>query len=182
MAKRQYRWRPLDAAGFEILEIDEDRTGIHARGMMIGTWNEVTSGALYHIALNPDWTFRALDLALLDDRKLALRADQGSWTDGDGVALPELDGCIDIDLSGSPFTNTPPIRRADFSPGVAQRFRTAFVALDRLAVMPREQIYTQADDNHFRFQSVTSGGESILIVDEDGFVISYPELYQRVEE
>ncbi len=35
----------------------------------------------------------------------------GHWRKADGTALPQFDGCVDIDLAGTPFTNTLPIRR-----------------------------------------------------------------------
>ena len=179
---RQYRWQSLDEPGFELLEIEEVETGIHARGMVIGDWGEIASGATYHVTLAPDWSFRGINLMRLDGTRLRLRADgAGNWTDGTGAPLPELKGCIDIDLSGSPFTNTLPIRRARFEPGVPQRFTMAFIALDSFAVSPREQFYTQRDDTHFHYRSGASGFEADLETDAGGFVVTYPGLFQRVE-
>ena len=45
-------------------------------------------------------------------RAIELRADgRGHWADAaTGSPLP-LDGCVDIDIYPSPFTNTLPIRR-----------------------------------------------------------------------
>ena len=180
---RRYRWKPLAWPGFEYLEIDEEQVGVRARGMAIGAWGETTAAVTYHVTLGPDWSFRGINLQALDGTRLRLRSDgQGNWSDGTGVSLPELEGCHDIDLSGSPFTNTLPIRRATFTPGEAQHFRMAFIALDSFMVMPHAQVYTRLDDRHFRYLSPESGFTTELTVDADGFVVSYPHLFERVED
>ncbi len=57
---------------------------------------------------------REVELALLGgDARLSLRSDgAGRWSDDRGRPLPELDGCIDVDISVSPFTNTLPVDAA----------------------------------------------------------------------
>jgi hypothetical protein len=43
---------------------------------------------------------------------LKLHTDgQGNWQDGEGKELVELDGCRDIDICPTPFTNSFPLRR-----------------------------------------------------------------------
>jgi hypothetical protein len=60
------------------------------------------------------WVIRTLDLETTAGQTLCLVKDgNGRWTDQRGAHLPRFDGCIDIDLGGSPFTNTLPIRRLD---------------------------------------------------------------------
>ena len=79
----------------------------------------------------------------LDGRApLHLRADgDGAWTDGAGVALPALAGCIDIDLAISPCTNTLPLRRRAFADGEARVLTMAYIRVPELTVEPMRQRY-----------------------------------------
>ena len=180
---RQYRWQALDVPGFELLEIGERKSGIDARGMLISEAEGTGFGASYHVRLAHDWTFQALNLQLLDGRSLKLRSDgKGKWTEGDGAPRPDLCDCVDIDLSGSPFTNTLPIGRTHWQTGVPENFTMAFVDLATLSVTPHSQVYTKLDDTRFSYRSETTGFESELGVDSDGFVTAYPGFFQRVED
>lgn len=179
---RQYRWRSVQTPGFELVDFGERANGTDARGMIISEADGVAFGAVYHIRLRQDGTFEGLNLQLLDGRKLTLRSDgKGRWTENDGAPRPDLVDCIDIDLSGSPFTNNLPIRRTRFAIGTPEDFTMAFVALDSLSVTPHEQTYTRLDDDRFRYHSKTTGFQSDLIVDSEGVVLTYPGLFERVE-
>ena len=91
-----------------------------------------------------------------------------------------LYGAFDVDLTGSPLTNTLPIRRLGLlkaEPGVAHRVSVAWVLLPSLEVVQADQIYTALGDGRVRYASETFSTD--LIVDEDGFVVEYPGLAQR---
>ena len=65
--------------------------------------------------------------------RVCLRADgAGNWTDADGTPLPALQGCVDVDLSGSPFTNTLPIRRLGDNLRARQEIRVTYIDLPKL--------------------------------------------------
>jgi hypothetical protein len=179
---RQYRWHAIGTPGFELLEIGERKGGIDARGMIISEAEGVAFGASYHIRLGHDWTFEALNLQLLDGRRLKLRSDgHGNWTENDGTPRPDLADCVDIDFSGSPFTNTLPIRRSRLKTGLPVPFTMAYVDLFALTVVTDDQIYTRLDDTHFRYQSADGTFERVLTIDADSIVISYPGHFERLE-
>ncbi|MBA3412108.1 MAG: putative glycolipid-binding domain-containing protein [Actinobacteria bacterium] len=47
-----------------------------------------------------------------------LRANgRGEWRGSDGRARAEFAGCIDVDVSTTPFTNSLPVRRLELEPG-----------------------------------------------------------------
>ena len=177
---RTVRWRPRDGSGLEHLELRQSAGGILVRSVLIGEREGVRFGARYDMRLDPDWTFRFLILDRMDGATLRLDSDgRGGWTRDGSVLLPQLDDCIDIDISATPFTNTLPIRRAHLEPGMPQRFRMAWVPLDTLEPFADEQIYTRHDDRHFRYQSGDGTFEAELTVDADGLVVDYPALFAR---
>ena len=63
--------------------------------------------------LTPTWQVRQFLLFRdLDDPDLWLATDgTARWGEMNGAHRVELDGCYDIDLACTPFTNTLPIRR-----------------------------------------------------------------------
>ena len=181
MAGRVLRWTALAWPGWEHLELVETATGVTARSVLIGEREGVAYGARYEVQLDAAWVFRSLQLELTDRRALSLAADgQGHWSDEAGKALPALAGCIDVDLSGSPFTNTLPLRRASFEGGVPQAFRMAWIPLDSLAPVSDAQIYTRLGHGRVRYQSADLSFERELTVDTDDFVLAYPGLFERV--
>lgn len=139
----------------------------------------------YHLRWNTAWQLREADMTLETDsatRRLKLRTDgEGHWSDGDGHALDKLDGCLDIDIWPTPFTNSFPIRREALSLGERREFRMAWVAAPALTVQPQAQAYTRLAERLYRFESLDgSGFEVNLPVDEDGVVLDYPGLFRRV--
>lgn len=178
---RTVRWRPLDATGLEHLELAEGPTAIVARSVLIGSRKGIQFGLHYEVELAPNWSFRALRLERADGPRLELYSDgEGNWTDGQHLQLSELDGCIDIDISGSPFTNTLPIRRTRFTPGEPARFTMAWIPLDTLEPVADEQIYTLLDNGRYLYESSEGSFKAELDVDEDGLVTYYPTLFERV--
>lgn len=178
---RTVRWRPLDAVGLEHFEIAEGPTAIVARSVLIGSREGMPFGLHYEVELAPNWSFRALRLERMDGPRLELYADgEGNWTDGQHLELPRLNGCIDIDISGSPFTNTLPIRRTRFSPGEPARFTMAWIPLDTLEPFPDEQIYTLLENGRYLYESSDGSFKAELSVDADGLVTHYPTLFERV--
>jgi uncharacterized protein len=71
----------------------------------------------YRLAWDESWRLRDADLALATERStqsLSLRTNgHGHWRHGDGRAIDELDGCVDVDIWPTPFTNSPDSPRAD---------------------------------------------------------------------
>ena len=105
----------------------------------------------------------------------------GAWRDGDGGQLPQLDGCIDVDISATPFTNTLPIRRLGAQLDARTELFMAWIQVPSLAVHRAPQAYTRLAERQFRFEALDIGFEATLEVDKDGLVRDYPGLFRRVE-
>ena len=174
------RWQPLEWFGLEHCHVSETTDGIVVRSSLIGEREGFRLGAFYEIQLDPNWTFRSLTLRRHDGRVLRLVSNgEGDWKI-DGQRAPALEGCIDIDLSGSPLTNTLPIRRASFVTGERQRFDMAWIPLDTLEPFRDGQTYTRLDDSRFRYEAADRSFTADLIVDSHGLVIDYPGLFRRL--
>jgi hypothetical protein len=139
----------------------------------------------YRLTWDELWRLREADLVVTKERfttSLNLRTDgRGRWRDDDGRAIDELDGCVDIDIWPTPFTNSFPVRREPMVVGERRQFRMAWVFAPDLTVRPQPQAYTRLADRLYLFESLDGSGFSVeLPVDEDGIVLDYPGMFRRL--
>ena len=139
----------------------------------------------YRLTWDESWRLRDAELVVATERStrsLSLQTDgQGHWRHGDGRAIDELDGCVDVDIWPTPFTNSFPIRREPMAVGERRQFRMAWIFAPDLTVHPQPQAYTRLADRLYLFENLDgSGFRAELPVDEDGIVLDYPDLFRRV--
>ena len=139
----------------------------------------------YRLTWDESWQLREAELAVAAEgsiRSLSLQTDgQGHWRHGDGRTIDELDGCMDVDIWPTPFTNSFPSRREPMAVGERRQFRMAWIFAPDLTVHPQPQAYTRLADRLYLFENLDgSGFRAELPVDEDGIVLDYPNLFRRV--
>ena len=182
-------WMPWEGTGLEHLFLLANEEGVFADGVVIGTGEDEPFRVRYRIRCDARWRVRELMLRSLQDQghEVRLLADgEGRWRSAVGGSLPSLEGCIDVDISTTPFTNTLPIRRLDLGPGETEEIRVAYLDdVSRMSVRPESQRYTclerHAGGGLYRYQSLSgSGFTADLPVDDDGLVVDYPGLFRRV--
>jgi hypothetical protein len=179
-------WAALSYPGMEHLIASVGPARITADGQLILADEDLASVG-YRLECDAAWRFSRLDITVTKasgSSRLSLSVDEdGHWRSGD-TALPALDGCIDVDISGTPFTNTLPIRRLAWAPGTVHDLDVAYVSVPDLSVTPRQQRYTLLAGGGARGEAVyryESGAyRADLRVDGDGFVIDYPGLWERI--
>ena len=179
---RLLRWRPVEGEGLEQLEFGPEDGELVARGVVIGEREGRSFGVDYTIVCDERFTVRELHLGTTGGAALYLRSDgAGSWRNHDDRPLPEFDGCIDVDLQGSPFTNTLPIRRIDWAaqPGGRAEITTLYVPFDSFAPTTDGQVYTRRGERGFLYEAADGTFSAQIEVDEDGFVTDYPGLFVR---
>lgn len=105
------------------------------------------------------------------------RAPDGAWS-VNGAGAPALAGCIDVDLGFSPSTNLLPIRRLALAVGTSAPVRAAWVRFPELTVEILEQSYTRVSTDRYLYESDGGNFRRELTVDDTGFVLLYPGLWQ----
>lgn len=185
--RRTICWAPLwnpaaPAVGLEHLLLSAEA----ADGLVLAVDEQQGPFRLaYRLRWDQAWCLREADLAVevgAESRRLVLRTDgRGAWHDAAGRSLPALDGCIDIDIWPTPFTNTFPLRRSPPAAGERREYRMAWVSAPGLTVGPQRQAYTALGDRRWRFESLDGSGFRVeLTVDEENVVIDYPGLFRRI--
>jgi uncharacterized protein len=187
-SRRTLCWSPLwnearPGTGLEHLLLDE----LGADSVVLA-WDPARGlfRLSYRLAWDQAWQLQKAELEVTvqdDTRSMHLRTDgPGRWLDGQGKHLEALDGCSDIDIWPTPFTNSFPIRRTPFAIGERREFRMAWVDAIEMTVTPQPQAYTRLAERLYLFESLDgSGFKAELRVDEHGIVLDYPGLFRRVQ-
>ena len=155
--------------------------GFRAEGVVVGPRDEAPFALWYHLDCDVGWRTREFGACVTGTgRRLLLRSDgRGSWRDGAGNELPTLRGCLDVDLTATPLTNTLPIRRLGLPVGGGAVVRVAYVEAPALAHTVSEQRYTRLGPSTYRFELTDGSFARDIVVDDAGFVVDYPGLFRR---
>lgn len=188
--ERHVYWSPWEGPGLEHLHIAATRDDVVADGVISAVAGGVPFHAHYLVRADAGWRARSLTVEVSGarGRPLQLFTDgSGTWSDGGGNTLPDLDGCIDVDISATPFTNSMPIRRLDLRAGESAGVTVVHVKLPQLEVRRARQRYTcreplGAQGGLFTYESLFGGFEADLAVDPDGLVLDYPGTFRRLSE
>ncbi len=186
-AERSVFWQPWRGQGLEHLRLTPHEDHIVARGEVMALVGASPFRLRYKLKCDPGWHTRKLDLELHDVhgcRERHLRADgRGNWREG-GQEISELAGCMDVDISATPFTNTLPLRRLDLAPGEAAALTVAYVKVPELTIRPVSQRYTcnwrAPTGATVTYEGLFRGFKAELALYADGLVIDYPETFRRV--
>lgn len=185
---RDVIWVAVEQPETEHLRLTYRHDGVVADGLIIGLDDNTPFRLRYTVRCDEGWRVREVTIGMIDgERSLHLIGDgEGRWTDGAGNALPALDGCIDIDISATPFTNTLPMRRHTWQPGESAEFSMAYIGVPALTVQPDPQRYTcfyvSDQGGRFLYESLDRDFEALLVVDADRLVTDYPHLWRRAWE
>lgn len=181
-----YVWARLDLEqGLGLVRLEEGNR-IQVDGHEVAVDRGKAWTVTFRVDLDRRWRTRRAQLSVVDDkgeRTLHLEADgKGNWL-VDGVAAPELAGCLDVDIAATPFTNTFVIRRLGLAMGEGAEVRAAWVSIPSLEVAAVDQSYLhlEPDDAEDRYEYRSGGSPEgwIITVDSDGVALNYQDFAER---
>jgi hypothetical protein len=195
---RALMWTRTDTPGAEHVVFD-DRHGLVAHGVQIAV-DPVPYTCRYELYTDESWAtarftataegagwMRTVRMERAAGRWRVTTAEQGQFAGAlkpaassaahaPGIEDPDrLEDVLDVDLGGSPLTNTLPLKRLRLT-GTAT-VATAWVLPPSLAVVREEQTYTRLSENRVRYAS--DSFEADIELDERGYVRDYPGLATR---
>lgn len=184
---RTVMWMQWNNLGTEQLHIVNNTEKISADSVVVGIRDGKPFRVRYQIDTNQDWQVQHLRVEPLNagGKVLALRSDSdGQWLKADNTPIAELDGCIDVDLSATPFTNTLAIRRLALQPGQSVDLKVVYIAIPEMEVRAVPQRYTCLEINSqggiYQHEGLWRKFSVELLVDRDGLVIEYPKTFRRI--
>lgn len=182
---REVIWQATDGIGQEHVTVSDRDGVIIADGFGIAMLETPPVRVRYQVLCDAGWMVRGVaittEVAGGSPTVIEIRTDgNGSWTNSDGSPLPHLDGCVDVDISSTPFTNTLPIRRLSLQPDRSEDIHVTYIDVQSLSIGPSAQRYTGIADCVVRFEALGSGFQRALEIDGDGLVVDYQGLFTRV--
>ncbi|HEY1999040.1 putative glycolipid-binding domain-containing protein [Paraburkholderia sp.] len=179
---REVRWASVEGEGIEHLAFDAHEDGVLVESAVVGQRYGKAYGLYYRLRCDPRWRVTYAWLKIVGGAELELHGDgEGRWRDGHGLMLSTIEGCIDIDIAATPFTNTLPIRRLQLAEGEREPIPVAYISTPELQVTRVEQAYSCVELNReYRYEGIFRQFTANMRVDEDGLVIDYPTLFTRL--
>jgi hypothetical protein len=98
-----------------------------------------------------------------------------------GRAVPGLEDCLDLDFAFTPATNFFQLRRLNLAPGQAADAPSAWFDPGSADLVLLPQRYERRSESAYWYEAPTVGYAAELRVTPQGFVSSYPGLWELVE-
>ena len=176
-------WHGVEEWLAEHAQVDLHEDGVLATGVQLGVTPEPYL-VEYRLDAPSDWITRRLDVEASGAgwrRSLTLEHDgAGRWT-ADGERVTDVDGALDCDLAFSPLTNLMPVRRSALHQRAgSEDFVMAWVSVPDLRVHASPQRYEHVRPGVVRYVARDGDFTAELELDDDGLVVRYPRLAERV--
>ncbi|WP_141807858.1 putative glycolipid-binding domain-containing protein [Nocardia bhagyanarayanae] len=179
-------WRAHNATRMESVRVTLNGNRIRAAGRMIGGACEdhPAFSASYDLVTDENGATKRLSLrttTAAGERHASIARDEENYwlVDAGGSHVRStFAGALDVDVVLSPFFNTLPIRRYGLQHAVDDlEVPVVYVRLPDLLVQEASLIYSAAADGISVLSPVSS---ATVTVDEDGFLLDYPGLAERI--
>ena len=175
-------WTGREYYSLENCLVHSTKDGAEINSVIIGTYESKIYRVEYQIKTNENWEtifFEIKSQHSNNTEHLTFESDgKGNWF-SDNKKIDQYNGCIDIDIPLTPFTNTLPIRRLNLTEGQEQQIRVVYIDILEGQVKPVHQKYTRLSPTEYHYENIPNDFETKITVDEFGFVIDYPELFVR---
>jgi uncharacterized protein len=153
------------------------------KGTVVGVLGDLRPMlANYEVHCDENWLTRRVQVERTignDTKTLTLNVESGRLWHSSGRELPEVRGCLDVDLAVTPATNTLPIRRLDLGIGKGESVVAAWVKFPDLEIQPLSQLYRRIAKDTYRYESDT-GFSAEIRFDDLGLVVTYPGGWERI--
>ncbi|WP_374474350.1 putative glycolipid-binding domain-containing protein [Williamsia sp. DF01-3] len=180
-------WRGIGEDRLEQVRVAVSGNRVKAYGRIVAaaTADREAFSASYDLVTNDAGVTKRLSLHLVragGDAQISITRDnEDTWLvqTARGMERSDFGGAQDVDLALSPFFNALPIRRLGLGKPAATPVAVpvAYLYLPTGEVKPATLQYTPGDGG---IGVVSPVADTTLTVDDNGFVINYPGLAERV--
>ena len=180
---RSILWSRRDHVSLEYFQLHHGLNEIRLSGTVLMVQDGKPLRIEYVVQCDRSWATRAVRIGLTHDAapsELTLLVDDRRRWWSNGKELASVAGCVDVDISVSPSTNTLPIRRLSLAVGEERDVVTAWIRFPELAIEPLPQRYVRTGENLYRYSSSGGAFTADIEVDDLGLVVRYPPSWERV--
>ncbi|HEY0433737.1 MAG TPA: putative glycolipid-binding domain-containing protein [Chitinophagaceae bacterium] len=184
MAEKVITWKSEEYHSVEECVCDFEPALVKINGHIDGATAGAAFTIKYSIVADQNWQTLSFNVAgNCGIKRLQWHGfvESGGLWRINGDAREDLEGCIDIDLSLSPSTNSLPVNRLFRGSTRDALIKVVYLDVLNQQISAKFQQYLRLSAGKFNYQNVPNDFEADITVDEDGFVISYPKLFERLD-
>ena len=175
-------WTGREYYSLENCLVKSFETGSEIESTIVGKYKEKIYKITYKIRTNQDWETTFLEIYCQHNNQitqLQLEGDgNGNWKMNGNQAV-QFNGCTDVDIPLTPFTNTLPINRLRLKQGEESEINVIYLDLLAQRIIPVTQKYVCLSKTKYHYENVPNDFEADIDVDGQGFVVDYPLLFKR---
>ncbi len=175
-------WKGIEYESLENCLIRTTEEGTEISSTIVGQYEGKVYLIDYQIRANTAWetVFVSIESRInFRTQHWQFEGDcQGNWRKN-GKAVAPYGGCIDVDIPVTPFTNTLPINRLKLTIGESRLIKVIYLDVLTDEFKPVQQKYTRLKEDVYHYENVPNDFEAEIIVDKQGLVVDYPQLFTR---
>lgn len=177
-------WQGIAFQSLEYFKLIENDKSFIIDSKIIGSYEDKIYTVDYHLIIDLSWNIQEF---IIDSEvntvknKLTGRKLQDEWEINDAIN-PDFKGFPFIDISFTPFTNTLPINNLELNEGDSQEIKVIYIDVLNNLVKPVTQQYTRIAPHTYHYDNLQTDFKSDILVDENGLVVNYPGLFDKITE
>ncbi|MFA1704311.1 putative glycolipid-binding domain-containing protein [Mycobacterium intracellulare] len=181
-------WRAQDVSRMESVRLQVSGKRIKANGRIVAAATEANPafGAYYDLLTDETGATKRLGMTVtLAERERVFsfaRDEENMWlvTDHQGEHRAAYNGALDVDVEFSPFFNALPIRRLGLHEQAASvTLPVVYVNVPEMSIIADTVSYSSAGSRG-EIKVHTSIADTTVSVDDEGFIVDYPGLAERI--
>ncbi|MBM7603057.1 hypothetical protein JOC75_001027 [Metabacillus crassostreae] len=178
-------WNNEELYGCEHLKLESTTENLVVQSTVIYVDEKKTTAynLNYTVELDEHWLTKKFNIIVDNIDSIELHTDgEGNWFNSDGELIDSLEGAIDIDISATPFSNSLPINRINWSINQIEHFQMVYISVPSLETkkVPQSYHYIRKEGELRYFKYRCYDYETIISVDSNGLVIDYPKTFSRI--
>jgi hypothetical protein len=174
-------WRRLDTPGHDACRLLKSAAGWQLEGTAVFRHEGVPARLSYRVACDRAWrTQRGEIHGWVGEQQVELtvvRTDHGVWT-LNGALVPGFEALVDLDLSFTPATNLPQLRRSALAEGQTADIPVAWLDVPSWNLQVLPQRYERRTGATYWYEAPTVRYSALLEVAPSGFIRRYPDLWE----
>ena len=173
-------WKAVYTAGHDAACLTQTDDGWVIEGTAVYLKDTSPAAVNYRLDLASDWTTSAGRIeGRIGDGRVSheIRRDGDGWR-LNGMRQSGLEGVLDLDFGFTPATNYAQLRRMALPVGGNAAFNVAWMDVESASLEALPQVYKRISDRAYDYDSPQGPYRAVLELDDNGFVRSYPDLWQ----
>lgn len=175
-------WTGREYYSLENCLVNITDNGSQINSIIIGQYVGTIYRVEYDIITNRNWGTTFVKIKSQQNNQFenfTLESDgKGNWKLG-GKSNAEFEGCLDVDIPLTPFTNTLPINRLKLNVNENKVIKVIYIDLLQQKITPVKQKYTRTSNTEYHYENIPNDFEAKITVDDLGLVVDYPSLFVR---